>query len=332
MANDQNPPGDLTGNVGDSLKKQFEDKINPQKMFSEQNLAKKRSAFWTCLIAAFLLVVLALGAALYYNANKVDTFENALIQNVDPSLGLDELSLQSFARETIFYLNDAQDTWNPQIVVGGFAASQLIPQSFRDHMATVKGWFSSATAVLLAGAGIALVLLGRALIGRKGSKKSSFSLGGYYLGALIPLAIIGGIGLWGVLSFDNLWTILHRALIPDGIFDVLVPVMGLFPVGLFAAYLRPIAVTFGLLAVAVLVLPLILAPLSKPLTNLLGKSSGPASSTRGRAAGRTPSKQSATRQGSAVAVRRASGTSTAKKPAAKKPAAKKSATDRSSNR
>ena len=316
MTNATNPLGDLAGNMSDSPKNQLRNQIDIQKMFSEQNLEKKRNAFWTCLIAAFLLMVLALGTAVFYNASKVEIFENALMNNVDSeltqALGLDEASLKDFARATIFYLNGAEDVWTPRIVVGGFAVSQFIPQSFRDHMATVKGWFSSATAVLLAGAGVVLALLGRALIGRKGSKKSSFSLGGYYLGALVPLAVIGGISLWGVLNFDSLWNLLHRTLIPDGIFDIITtPIMQLFPVGLFAAYLQPVAVTFGLLAAAALILPLILAPLSKPLTNLLGPSSSSPHRAphRGRASNRS-------------AANRTSGTSAAKKTTAKKPASR----------
>ncbi|MCL1854697.1 MAG: DUF1461 domain-containing protein [Clostridia bacterium] len=231
----------------------------------------KRSSFWTCLAAALLLTVLALVAAVYTNAGRVDLFEKALIQNVDPNLRLDEDNLKEFAEATIFYLNGNQDTWNPRIVVGGVAAGQFIPQSFRDHMATVKGWFTSAKVLLPAGGVISLaLLLGQAFIGRKGSGKSRFSPGGYCLGALIPLAAVGSIGLWGVLNFNSLWTALHKTLIPDGIFSALEPVMRLFPVELFAAYLEPVAVTFGLMAAAVLVLPLVLSLLSQPLASLPG--------------------------------------------------------------
>ena len=316
MANDIHPPGHLASN---SPKDPLETKIDPQKMFSKHLLKKKRSSFWICLIAAFLLMILALGAAVYYTANKVDIFENALIQNVDGTLGLDELSLRSFARETIFYLNGSKEDWEPQIVVNGIAAGQLIISPFRTHMATVKGWFSSATTTLLAGAAVTLALLCRALVGRKGSKKSSFSLGGYYLGALISLMIIGGTGLWGTLHFNSLWTLLHKTLIPDGIFDIITaPIMHLFPVGLFAAYLQPAAAAFGLLAAVVLALPLILAPLSKPLTNMFGSSgNSPRTTPRsGGKAARTKSNQPAPPRGSATgkaAAHRASGVSTAKK-------------------
>ena len=39
---------------------------------------------------------------------------------------------------------------------------------------------------------IALLLLGRSLIGTKGGKENPFSLGGYYLGAGVPLALALG--------------------------------------------------------------------------------------------------------------------------------------------
>ena len=45
----------------------------------------------------------------------------------------DEDSVRSFADETILFLTDAQDSWEPSITVAGFPASRFIPQSFRDH-------------------------------------------------------------------------------------------------------------------------------------------------------------------------------------------------------
>ena len=197
--------------------------------------------------------------AVYVNAISVERFETALVENLDyASLGTDELSVRSFATETIHYLTDKKETWDPQITISGFPASSFIPQSFRDHMATVKGWVSSATAVFLAGAAIVVMLLTRAVVGNKNSRKRSFSLGGYYLGALIPLVIIVGVGLWAYLDFDSMWALLHKTFIPDGIFSAAETVMQLFPLEAFAAYLPPIVKTFGLFAAVVLVAPLVL--------------------------------------------------------------------------
>lgn len=206
-------------------------------------------------------MVLALGTAVYYNMTKVSLLETGIVQNVNLSaVGMDESSAKSFAVSTLAYLQGAAQHWEPVIVVGDHIMP--IPQTFKDHMETVKGWFSSATAVLLAGLGIVALLLGRALIGRKGSQKSGFSIGGYYLGAGIPLVLIVGIGLWGVFGFDSLWSVLHETLIPDGIFSATEPIMQLFPLELFQGYLGPVAITFGILAAIVLILPLLLAPLS----------------------------------------------------------------------
>ncbi len=295
MADDKNILGNLTENIVDDLK----DKVNPSKLFSESNLEKKRNSFWTCLIAAFLLMALALGASLYYNATKVSLLTEGITNNVDlAALGMDESSAKSFSVSTLAYLQGTVSNWEPTIVIGDHIMP--IPQTFKDHMATVKGWVSSATTVLLAGVGVVVLLLGRSLIGTKGSKKNSFSFGGYYLGAVAPLVLVGGIGLWGLLNFDSLWGAIHKLLIPDGIFNAAEPIMQLFPSQLFAGYLQPVAVTFGLLAALVLVLPLLLFPLSKLLTALFGKSgsSRASGSSRRRSTRSTARKSTAKRASS----------------------------------
>ncbi len=307
MAEDKGILGNITENLVDNLK----DKVDPSKLLSEKNLQKKRNAFWTCLIAAFLLVALALGAAVYYNATKVSLLTEGIQQHVDlAAVGLTEDSAKTFAVSTLGYLQGQTGEWAPLLVVGDHILP--IPDSFKAHMATVKGWFGSATAVLLAGVAIALVLLGRALIGVKGSKKGSFSLGGYYIGALVPLVLIAGVGLWGYFSFDSLWNLLHKALIPDGIFSATEPVMQLFPVGLFAGYAKPVALTFAVLAAVVLALPLILFPLSKVLTALLGKSAGSGSSGSGSSRGgsrKTGTSRKASTARKTGTARKASGSS-----------------------
>jgi hypothetical protein len=128
--------------------------------------------------------------------------------------------------------------------------------------------------VLLGGAAIALLLLGRSLVGAKGSKQNPFSLGGYYLGAGVPLVLALGLGLWGYFGFDTMWAAVHTLLIPDGIFPAGEAIMQLFPVEVFGGYLQPVALTFALCAGIVLVLPLLLWPLSKLLTSRFGKGSG----------------------------------------------------------
>lgn len=282
------------GELAGRLKETARDSLDPSKVFSARNLKKRRGAFWTCLIAALLLMLMAAAGAVYLNAVKVDRFEEALLQNVDyASLGTDEMSVRSFARETIFYLTGAQEGWNPQIVVGGFPASSFIPQSFRDHMATVKGWVSSGTSLFLAGAAIVLVLIGRALAGFGRSGKSGFSLKGYYLGAGVPLLLIAGVGLWASLDFNAMWAVLHQTLIPDGIFNAGELVMTLFPESVFFAYLPPIVETFLLFAAVVLLLPAALAPLSALVAKSRGRRSAPASGGR-----KSPERGASPRSGS----------------------------------
>lgn len=283
------------------LEDKLEDKINPEKVFSEGNLKKKRGAFWTCFLAALLLVALALGASLYWNGTKVSLLEQGIVNNVDlQGLGISEDSAKSFAVTTLAYLQGTVENWEPVLVVGDHVLN--IPQAFKDHMATVKGWVSAATAVLLAGAAIVLLLLGRAMIGSKNGRKGSFSLGGYYLGALIPLALLVGVGAWAYFDFNGFWQLLHKTLIPDGIFDAGEEIMQLFPSALFLSYLKPVAITFGILAAIILALPLVLKPLSLLLTRLFGKrtptrrtGSRRRSSTRRRTASRKKSSSASAR-------------------------------------
>ncbi len=259
----------ILGNIVDDLKDQAKEKLDPKKALTEGNLKKKRGAFWTCFIAALLLVVLAAGAALYWNATKVSLFQQGLDSTVVAQGVVSQADATAFANETLDYLTGVRSQWEPAVTIADHRVG--VPEAFKTHMATVKGWVSAFTGVIIAGLGIVAVLLLRALIGRKGGRKSPFSLGGWYLGAAIPLLLLGGVGAWALLDFDGLWNWLHATFIPDGIFAATDEIMKLFPVELFAGYLRPVALTFAVLAAAVLALPLLLRPLSVLLTNLFGK-------------------------------------------------------------
>ena len=234
---------------------------------------RRRGAFVRCFIASFLLVLLAAAASVYFNAVDRQLFEKALLENVDyAALAMDEDSVRSFAGETILFLTDAQDSWEPRITVAGFPASRFIPQDFRDHMVTVKGWVSAASTLLVCGAAAAVLLLAWALAtsGRRGG----FSMQGYYAGTLLPLLFIAGVGLWASLDFGGMWEMLHRTLIPDGIFPADELVMRLFPETLFSAYLPPVLLMLVLMLAAVLVLPLILSPVSARIAQSRAQSAG----------------------------------------------------------
>ena len=242
-------------------------------MANDRAAQPRRGAFGRCFIASFLLVLMAAAASVYLNAVDRQLFDTALLENVDYAvLGMDEDSVRSFADETILFLTDAQDSWEPSITVAGFPASRFIPQDFRDHMVTVKGWVSAATSVFLCGAAAVIALLAWALAtsGRRGG----FSTQGYYAGTIVPLLLIAGVGLWASLDFGGMWEMLHRTLIPDGIFPADELVMRLFPETLFSAYLPPVLLMLVLMLAAVLVLPLILSPVSARIAQSRAESAG----------------------------------------------------------
>ena len=254
--------------IADNLKDQLGDKLDPGKLLSERNLKKKRGVFLTCLIAGLLLMLLAMGVSIAYNATRVDLFKAGVDQYVVGQGVLSQSDSDAFVNDTLDYLTGIKTLWEPAVTVAGHRIG--VPEAFKTHMATVKGWVESAKGILLAGAAIVLLLLGRSLIGVKGGK-SPFSVGGYYIGAGVPLLLAVGLGLWGYFGFDSMWAWVHRLLIPDGIFPAGEEIMKLFPVEVFGGYLQPVAVTFAVCAGIVLVLPLLLWPLSRLLTNLFGK-------------------------------------------------------------
>jgi len=278
---------DIPGNVTDNLKGQWTDKLDPGKVLSEGNLKKKRGAFWTCLLIGLLLIVLSFGVALALNVTRLDLLKQGVDTHVVGRGIVSQADADAFVNDTLDYLTGIKTLWEPAVTIGGFRIG--VPETFKTHMATVKGWVDSAKAVLLGCAAIVLLLLTRALIGVKGSKKSPFSTGGYYLGAFIPLALLVGLGLWGYFDFDGFWAWIHRAFIPDGIFSAMEPIMQLFPVEVFSGYLQPIATTFAICTGITLLLPLLLWPLSRLLTAVLGSSAGTGRSQRKRTGTRKPS-------------------------------------------
>ena len=85
-------------------------------MANDRAAQPRRGAFGRCFIASFLLVLMAAAASVYLNAVDRQLFETTLLENVDYAvLGMDEDSVRSFADETILFLTDAQDSWEPRI-------------------------------------------------------------------------------------------------------------------------------------------------------------------------------------------------------------------------
>lgn len=204
-------------------------------------MARKRAAAFLCLWAGFLGALVCVLSAVYFPASRAELFERALLANVDaPSLGVDEEALRSFARETMAFLTGQKDAWEPSIHLYGMPAEEAIGQSFRDHMLSVRGWATAVPTVLTA-LGLAALGLACLSVPLAGFRRRACLLGAALAAALVAIALG-----WAVVDFDSLWMVLHRALIPDGIFPANEPVMRLFPLSLFFSYIGPVSIALAL--------------------------------------------------------------------------------------
>ena len=175
-------------------------------------------------------------------------FERALLKQVRwEALGIPQEELRAFARDTMRYFRGETDRWEPEVSAAD--GPVVISEAFARHMETVRRGVRTARTLAIAGAALGAGLIAPAV------RKKRFSLAGYELGGLLPLALAAGLGLWAALDFSSMWGWLHRCFIPDGIFDAAEPVMQLFPGSLFAEYLSPVLTAFGLTALCVLGLP-----------------------------------------------------------------------------
>jgi len=184
--------------------------------------------------AGCLAALIAVLAAIAAPALQTARFEKAVLTTVNrQAVGMSESDLTAFARETMGYLRGEKDAWEPQTP---FA----IPQSFVEHMAEVRGWVDVLKMALPVGTLLAAACL---WIGRDGRAARA--------GMLCLLGLIGAVLLWAVIDFDSLWMVIHRVLIPGGIFPAGEPVMQLFPLELFFGYLPAVLFWFGGCAAAV---------------------------------------------------------------------------------
>lgn len=236
-----------------------------------------------CFMAALVLMTLALCMAVYLSATDAGLFERGVLSNVNlAGLQISEADARRFAAETIAYLRGETDAWAPVVVAGGKPLE--ISEDFTAHMATVRGRTNAAVWLLPAGLAAGLALIAGALIFGGGSRKGSYPLTGageqssplqrggarkspfptvcWYAGTLLPLAALCGLMLWARIDFSGMWAWLHVSFIPDGIFDAAEPIMSMFPASLFADYLKPVGISFGVMAAIVLALPIALKPLA----------------------------------------------------------------------
>ena len=194
---------------------------------------RRALCFCAGLVLALTMVLISIAGP----ATRTGLFVRALVSEVNrEAAGVTEAELIAFGEETMRYLRSEKENWEPQIPAEG------IPQSFYAHMAEVRGWVSVLPWVIGAGLMIALLCLLR------GFDRRAFLWG---MGALVWLA--GLIVFWALIDFNSLWMVIHRVLIPNGIFSAREPVMRLFPLNLFFRYIP------WVLGVLVLQLALVLA-------------------------------------------------------------------------
>ena len=178
-------------------------------------------------MAGFLLALCVLLASVLVPASSTPRFEKALVQTVNQqALGISESDLSAFAEETMRYLKDEKPLWQPKVPFH-------VADAFAVHMEEVKGWVSAAPWVMGCG-----LLLGLAFlwIGRWQRKPALLGVG-----TLIGLIVC--VLIWAAADFRSFWMVLHKLFIPGGIFAAGEPVMQLFPLNLFFAYIVPVGLS-----------------------------------------------------------------------------------------
>lgn len=246
---------------------------------------KAHGAFLTCLLLGLLLVLLAAVFALYTNATDEAVFKAALLKadvaelldivagesglpaglGATLALGGDQMEatadmLSGFAKDTIDYLVDNTQEWKPVITVMGMEVAIPMSEDFVSHMADVKSMVAIGQKAFIAALAVAGVLLLRVLFSsRKG--RSGFSGAGYYIGVLLPVALVLVVIGWAYFDFEGFWSFLHRYFIPDGVFSNGEVIMQVFTTDMFKAFMFPIVKTFGMLLGGILLLPVVVAPL-----------------------------------------------------------------------
>lgn len=180
---------------------------------------KRALSFCSGLMLALMAVLLSVAGPALQPAR----FERAVLNTVNAqAVGMSESDLTAFARHTMAYLRGREAAWKPQTPF-------VIPESFTTHMAEVKGWVDVLKVLLPAG----LVLCFAGLWLGRNSRAAG-------LGMLALIFLIAAMLLWAAVDFHSLWMVIHRVLIPGGIFPAGELVMQLFPLELFFSYIVPV--------------------------------------------------------------------------------------------
>jgi hypothetical protein len=209
-----------------------------------------------CLALGLCLSALAMGYAAGVHVTNLDRLRGAVDTSLVQAGIVSAQDGERFAQETIGYLTGRRAAWLQAITVNGQVYP--VPESFATHMAEVRRWVTAFPYMLPLMIADVTLLVFLTLIGAAALRTRTFSPRFYLLGAALPV-LAAGIGfLWALIDFPGFWELLHKLVIPGGIFAADEPVMQLFPVQMFQGYLAPIALTFLYYMIAVMLLPLVL--------------------------------------------------------------------------
>ncbi len=169
--------------------------------------------------AGLVLMVLIALISIAGPATRTGLFVQALQATVNKErIQVTDDDLARFGEETMRYLRGEKPEWQPEIGV-------YIAPDFVGHMAQVRSWVAAIPWLLAAGVALVAACLFAGLRRRA-----------FMAGMLSVLCAALALILWAVMDFHSFWMVLHRVLIPDGIFAASEPVMQLFPLSLFIWY------------------------------------------------------------------------------------------------
>ncbi len=190
-------------------------------------------------LAGLTLILMMALTSIAGPATRTGLFVRALQETVNKqAVGVSDEDLRLFGEETMRYLRGEKEVWEPSIRLYG--VENAIAPAFYGHMAQVRSWVEAIPWALGLGAALIAVCL------LAGFRRRAFIAG--MLSAVVPALLLL---LWAAIDFDGFWMILHRFLIPDGIFSAREPVMQLFPLTLFIRYVPYVLAALGFEAAAV---------------------------------------------------------------------------------
>lgn len=207
---------------------------------------KKHIARLCSWMGGFLLSLGCALAVLLLLALNTRLYTRAALQTVS---AVDAGTVREFCTDTMNYLRGTQPEWNAAEILSG--AGIPVSDAFAAHMAEVRGMVN--TGKLLCAVLLAAGLLCAAAAVWQGFRRRAWRCGVLVFPMLLALA-----GIWCAVDFTGFWYLLHKVLIPGGIFPASERIMSLFPASLFSAYVLPVAGGYAVLAAVLLLVPMII--------------------------------------------------------------------------